>query len=187
MKIKIKADKSWTLFLDRDGVINERIMDDYVLNPSQFIWTESAQESIASLSGIFGRVVVVTNQQGIGKGLMTEEDLQQIHQKLLLGVNETGGHIDKIYHCPALKEEGSFFRKPYPGMALKARKDFPEINFKRSVMVGDTISDMLFGKRLKMITVFIGTDKKLISENHTLINFAFPSLKQFKTWLTDKS
>jgi D-glycero-D-manno-heptose 1,7-bisphosphate phosphatase len=175
----IFPDKSWTLFLDRDGVINHRKPEAYVLTPDEFIFNRMAAESIAQLSNIFGRIIIVTNQQGIGKGLMSEDDLQEIHRKLLDKVNEEGGKIDKIYHCPELKEAGSFYRKPMPGMALKAKKEFPEIEFRKSVMVGDTISDMLFGKNLKMITVFIETDKRLISENHKLIDLAFKDLQEF--------
>jgi histidinol-phosphate phosphatase family protein len=151
-------------------------MDAYVLKPDDFSFLEGADDAIAKLSKIFGVIVVVTNQQGIGKGLMTEADLEQIHQKMVATIEVAGGRIDKIYHCPALQEENNICRKPLPGMALRARKDFPSIHFKRSVMVGDTISDMRFGKRLGMITVFIGDDRKAISENHKLIDFSFNSL-----------
>lgn len=172
-------DKTWTLFLDRDGVINTRKPDAYVLSRADFQWTEKAPESIAALSQLFGRTLVVTNQQGIGKGLMSEDDLLQIHQMMQAEVEQAGGKIDSIYHCPALKESKSFYRKPMPGMALLAKKEFPEINFKKAVMVGDTISDMIFGKNLKMQTVLIDTDKKTISTYYKLIDFAFPDLKTF--------
>lgn len=179
--------KTWTLFLDRDGVINQRKPNAYVLTPQDFLWINDAPASIARLSGIFGRIVVVTNQQGIGKGLMTENDLLSIHEKLNLEVENVGGHIDRIYHCPDLKGSGSLYRKPMPGMAFKARKDFPEIDFKKSIMVGDTISDMKFGKNLKMITIIIETDRKLISDNHKFIDYSFPDLKSFADYLTDSS
>lgn len=181
--MKLFADKSWTLFLDRDGVINQRNGDEYVLNAEQFLWIQGVQQSIAFLSGVFGRVFVVTNQQGIGRGMMSDNDLSLIHHKLLDGVEKEGGKIDRIYHCPAIMEAGSFFRKPLPGMALQARKDFPDVDFKKSIMVGDTISDMRFGKNLKMITVLIETNKKLVSENHNLINYVFPDLNAFAQFL----
>ncbi len=180
-------DKTWTLFLDRDGVINTRKPGAYVLSREDFSWTEKAQESIASLSQLFGRTLVVTNQQGIGKGLMSENDLIQIHQMLQLEVEKAGGKIDRIYHCPALKESNSFYRKPMPGMALLAKKDFPEINFKKAIMVGDTISDMIFGKNLNMKTVLIDTDKKNISDHYKLIDFAFPDLKAFAAFAAKKN
>ncbi len=175
----LKIDKSWSLFLDRDGVINVRKMDAYVLTPDDFIFREEAEKSIARLATLFGPMVVVTNQQGIGKGLMTEDDLNAIHEKMVQAIEAEGGRIDKVYFCPALKETHSFQRKPSPGMALQAKKDFSSIHFKKSVMVGDTLSDMKFGKRLKMVTVFIGEDKGIISRNHVLIDYAFPGLKEF--------
>ncbi|MBW6478605.1 MAG: HAD-IIIA family hydrolase [Bacteroidales bacterium] len=178
-----KADKSWNLFLDRDGVINKRLMDKYVLSTSDFEFIDGVVESIAWFSGVFNLIFVVTNQQGIGKGMMTEQDLKQIHDQMIGEIESKGGRIDKIYHCPALKDERSFYRKPLPGMAIKAKKDFPEIEFKRSVMVGDTLSDMRFGKSMKMVTVFIGKEQKVVSENHSLIDYAFESLFDFKVFL----
>jgi len=160
-------------------------MDEYVLKPDDFKWIEGVRESIAALSEIFGLIIVVTNQQGIGKGLMTEDDLSAIHQKMLDGIHEVGGKIDKIYHCPHLKEAGSFFRKPMPGMAIKAKKEFPTIDFKRSVMVGDTISDMKFGKTQNMFTTIIETDKKLISANHKIIDLSFNDLASFTRYIRD--
>jgi histidinol-phosphate phosphatase family protein len=181
--MKLFPDKSWTLFLDRDGVINQKVINDYVLQADQFLWMPGVQQTIAYLSHVFGRVLVVTNQQGIGRNLMSEHDLAVIHQKLLQGVQQAGGSINAIYHCPAIKEAESFFRKPLPGMALQARKDYPDIDFKKSVMVGDNISDMIFGKNLKMVTVIIHTDKKLLSDNHKLIDFAFADLSDFAQYL----
>ena len=147
-------DKSWTLFLDRDGVINRRLLDDYVKRWDEFEFLPGVKEAIAKLSRIFGRVVIVSNQQGIGKGLMTEKDLDHIHSMMVHEIEEAGGRIDAIYHCPELKEKNPECRKPKPGMALQAQKDFPEIDFEKSVMIGDSESDIEFGKRLGMLTVF---------------------------------
>lgn len=148
-------DKSWTLFLDRDGVINKKIDNDYVRNVNQFEWLPGAIEAIVSLSKKFGRIIIVTNQQGIGKKWMTENDLESIHQYLKTEIEKAGGHIDAIYFAPQLKGENSPMRKPETGMALQAKKDFPEIDFKKSIMVGDSLHDMDFGKRMGMKTVFI--------------------------------
>jgi histidinol-phosphate phosphatase family protein len=148
-------DKSWTLFLDRDGVINERIVGDYVKDWDSFNFIPGSIKAIESLSGIFGRVVVVTNQAGIGKKLMTEQDLFKVHKMLLKTVDLLDGRIDKIYHAPEAPHNPSDLRKPNIGMALQAQKDFPEINFSKSVMVGDSLSDMEMGHRLGMVKVFI--------------------------------
>lgn len=146
-------DESWTLFLDRDGVINERIVGDYVKHVASFKFIEGALETIVDLSKLFGRILVVTNQQGIGKGLMTRSNLEDIHRYMCSEVEKKGGRIDSVYFASELAKENSNLRKPNPGMAHLARIEFPEIDFQKSVMVGDSDSDVLFGQALGMITV----------------------------------
>ena len=151
----LSALKSWTLFLDRDGVINKRRIGNYVEHIEQFQFIPGVLDALNLLSSIFGRTIIVTNQQGIGKGLMTEEDLHKIHAYLVTTVSRHGGKIDHIYHAPDLADHNSPFRKPNIGMALQAKIDFPEIDFNRSIMVGDSISDLEFGRRAGMTTIFI--------------------------------
>jgi histidinol-phosphate phosphatase family protein len=155
-EMKFKIDKSWTLFLDRDGVINEKIDNDYVKNWSEFFFINGALDALSILSSLFGNIIVVTNQRGIGKGLMSKNDLNIIHIRMMDLVLKHGGRIDKIYFCPEILNT-SFCRKPNIGMAMMAKNDFPKIDFERSVMIGDSKSDMEFGKRLNMKTVFIGS------------------------------
>lgn len=154
-------DKSWTLFLDRDGVINKRLPGDYVKEPAEFEFLPGVLESIAAFSKLFGRIIIVTNQQGIGKGLMTENDLQKVHQHMLSEIEAAGGHIDAVYHCPGLAEDDPPCRKSNPGMALQAKEDFPEIDFGKSVMIGDSESDMEFGRRLGMKCILVGEETLL--------------------------
>ena len=144
-----------TLFLDRDGVINQRTPGDYVKHPSAFIPAPGAMEAIALLAGHFGRIAVATNQAGIGKGLMTEADLNAVHREMLDQVKTAGGRIDAVYFCPHRPELGCNCRKPAPGMALQAQADFPEIVFKNSWFVGDSATDMELGQALGMKTVLI--------------------------------
>jgi D-glycero-D-manno-heptose 1,7-bisphosphate phosphatase len=153
-----------TLFLDRDGVINRRIMEDYVRRPEDFHFLPGVPEALARLRPGFRHMVVVTNQQGIGKGLMREADLTGVHQKMVRELEAHGVHLDGIYHCPGLASEGPVCRKPLPGMALMALRDHPDIDFQQSVMVGDTESDMRFGARLGMHTVLIGEGSELAAE-----------------------
>ena len=173
VNFQIKSD--WTLFLDRDGVINERINGDYVKTLQQFRFLPGAGESIAKLSAIFCRIIVVTNQQGVGKGLLKESDLNLIHNLMRLDVVKLGGKIDAVYFAPYLAAENHPWRKPGTGMALQAKADFPEIDFHKSVMVGDSLSDMEFGKALGMKTVFIHPEP----HPHPLIDIVFPSLSDF--------
>ena len=155
--------KSWTLFLDRDGVINKKIENDYVKNIGEFEFLPNALHAIVECSKVFGKIIVVTNQQGIGKGLMTESDLNSIHQHLLDKVQQAGGKIDAIYHAPMLAQENSEMRKPNIGMATKAKKEFSNIQFKKSIMVGDSVSDIEFGKKAKMHSFLIGKKQKYTS------------------------
>jgi len=148
-------DKSWTLFLDRDGVINERIIDNYVKSTDEFNFINEVPEAIARFSKLFGRIFVVTNQQGIGKGVMSESNLTSVHTYMVQEIEKKGGRIDAVYFAPQLAKESSSMRKPDVGMALKAQKEFPGIDFEKSMMVGDSDSDIEFGKRLGMKTVKI--------------------------------
>ena len=157
VKINFEIDATWTLFLDRDGVINRRLIGDYVKNVAEFEFLNTALSSIAYFTKIFDKIIVVTNQQGIGKSLMTTEQLTNIHEYMCAKISAYSGRIDAVYHAPQLAEANSIDRKPNPGMALQAQQDFPQIVFKKSIIIGDSVSDMEFGKRLGMKTVFIGT------------------------------
>lgn len=172
-----------SLFLDRDGVINRRIMDGYVTRPYDFVLIDGVLEAMAVFAKKFDRIFVVTNQQGIGKGLMTEGDLEAIHGAFRREVEAHGGRIDRIYHCPALKSEHSFMRKPSIGMALRARRDFGDVDLRRSVMVGDTESDMLFGRRAGMQTVLVGDEPDLARRNPHLVDLCFPDLVSYARYL----
>jgi histidinol-phosphate phosphatase family protein len=155
--MQLSIDKTWTLFLDRDGVINEKIENDYVRNISQFKLLPGVLDALKIFSQKFGRVIIVTNQQGIGKGLMTHDDIKLVHNHLMDVVKKAGAHIDAIFYAPYLKEDNHPNRKPGSGMALEAKKKFPEIDFSRSIIAGDSKSDMLFGDNAGMKKVFISS------------------------------
>mgnify|MGYP000976662786 CR=1 FL=1 len=171
----LKIDKNWTLFLDRDGVINERLPGDYVKSIEQFKFTEGCLEALAMFARFFHPIIIVTNQQGVGKGLMSLEELENIHNYLISEVSKAGGRIDKIYVSPYLQSERHFTRKPSVGMGIAARKQFKDINFRKSIMAGDSYSDMLFGKRLGMKTVFIGNTEDA-RKMGTLADYCYPDL-----------
>lgn len=158
-------DKNWTLFLDRDGVINRRIPGGYVSKPGEFVFLPGVREAIRDLSKIFDRIIVVTNQQGIGKKIMTEKQLALVHHFMLEGIDSAGGRIDAIYHSPFLESDNNSFRKPGIGMALQAQHDFPEITFRKSIMVGDSASDIEFGKNAGMITVLVSGREEETQQN----------------------
>ncbi|MCF8231461.1 MAG: HAD family hydrolase [Bacteroidales bacterium] len=148
----LDIDNTWSLFLDRDGVINPRIEDGYVTKWEEFELLPGVLEALKIFSQIFGRIFIITNQQGIGKGLMNKHMLENIHEKMTTEIQKGGGRIDAIYYCPDLEEDSSPNRKPAPGMAFQAQHDYPEVIFSKSLMIGDTSTDIAFGRRAGMYT-----------------------------------
>jgi len=170
---------SWTLFLDRDGVINRRIIDGYITNYRDFIFLDNVLVSIKILSRIFGKVIVITNQQGVGKKIMTKTDMDTIHQNMINDIIKAGGRIDKIYTCTDLAESNSKYRKPKTGMIDLVLNDFKNINLKKSIMVGDRISDMIFGENAGTYTVFISDAVEVENNYRQFIDDIKPSLFDF--------
>ncbi|MEZ4911079.1 MAG: HAD-IIIA family hydrolase [Saprospiraceae bacterium] len=178
-----RIDSTWSLFLDRDGVINSRIVGDYVRDFDQFKFLPGVLDAISVLSGFFNRICVVTNQAGIEKGLYSHDDLAIIHEKMLEAITYFGGHVDNVYYCPFYLGENIFCRKPNPGMALQAKSDFPDIEFKKSVMVGDSLSDIAFGNRLGMKTILLGTDELIDSIPDSIPDCKLDSLTDVSQWI----
>lgn len=170
-------DNTWTLFLDRDGVLNFEKKNDYIRHVDEFVLYEGVVSALKNLSKKFQKIIIVTNQRGIGKGLMTHQNLEDIHKHLfeILKANEV--KIDAFYYAPDLDLQAPN-RKPNVGMGLQAKKDFPEIDFEKSVMVGNNISDMIFGKNLGMNTVFLHTTNPLQRSNE-YIDYFYNSLLDF--------
>jgi len=153
----LEASEVDTLFLDRDGVINRRLPGAYVSSWKDFEFLPGVVDTLRELSNYFKYFILVTNQQGIGKGVMEVGELEALHRSMLRAIGEGGGRLDAIYYCPHLKTAGCDCRKPRPGMGRRALRDFPDIDFQRSIMVGDSVSDMEFGSRLGMTNVLIET------------------------------
>lgn len=175
MDWKNKVDKSWALFLDRDGVINVRFIDDYVKNINEFDFLSGVLDAMKVFAEKFGKVIVVTNQQGVGKGLMTLQDVNMIHNFMRKKIADKQGRVDAIYVCPQLKSDPDNFRKPNPRMAYMAQRDFPEINLNKSIMIGDSNSDMEFGRNAGMYTISIGDEVPTTSSHdnfNSLLDFA---------------
>jgi D-glycero-D-manno-heptose 1,7-bisphosphate phosphatase len=171
-------DKSWTLFLDRDGVLNYEKPEDYIYNYHEFVFYEGAKEAMKIFSSIFNNIILTTNQRGVGKGLMTDEDLDEIHKSMMRDIEAAGGRIDKIYSADSINDEDPL-RKPQNGMALLAKKDFPQIDFSKSIMLGNNISDMGFGRNSGMYTVFLRTTHPELELPRPDIDFAYNSLEDF--------
>ena len=144
-----------TVFLDRDGVLNEKMPEGrYVTGWHEFHLLPGIPEAIARLNRAGLRVVVVSNQRGIALGLYTAADVESIHASLQNLLKTHGAHVDAFYFCPHDKQECNC-RKPLPGLFEQAAAQFPDLAAETSVMIGDSLSDIEFGRRLGMKTVFI--------------------------------
>ena len=173
-----KIDYTWTLFLDRDGVINHEKHLDYIHTWDEFVFYEGVTEAIAIFARTFHRLVVITNQKGVGKGVTKLHDLQLIHKNMIAEIEEKGGRIDAVYFCPDLGSE-SPNRKPNPGMGFQAVKDFPDINLNKAIMVGNTLSDMQFGRNLGVQTIFLPTTRPEVDLQDKHIDAVYGSLLDF--------
>lgn len=173
-----EPDYAWTLFLDRDGVININKDDSYVFNRKEFIFKEGTLDAIARLSRLFGRIIIITNQRGVGKGLMTEADLHDIHAYMKTNIEMAGGRIDDIFYCIST-EDAHPDRKPSPGMAFRAQEKYPEIDFSRAVMVGDKSVDMQWGRNIGALTVLIRSERFKDTIDPSSVDMACDSLYAF--------
>ncbi|MCL1822212.1 MAG: HAD family hydrolase [Prolixibacteraceae bacterium] len=174
-----------TLFLDRDGVVNRQLPDDYVKSIDEFIFLDGAEEAFAILTKIFRRIVMVTNQRGIGRGFMNEKELDEVHAFMLKQIRLHGGRIDKIYFCTAVDDDDPN-RKPNPGMAMQAQHDFPDIDFANSMVVGDSLSDMEFASHAGIPAVLIGNKYTYEETAHLVIVARFPDLLTFAKHIQSK-
>lgn len=172
------VDKTWTLFLDRDGVINDERLGEYVLHWNGFVFSEGVLNAFKILGEKFGRIIIVTNQRGVGKGLMTIDDMHHIHQEMQREMKAAGAHLDAIYYCTE-RDDTCFYRKPNPGMAVRAFRDFKDIDPARSIMVGNKPSDMRFGRAAGMYTVFVTTTNPHEPFPHPDVDLRFPHLLAF--------
>ena len=150
-----------TLFLDRDGVINVKLEARYVRNSNEFEFMQGALVAISKLSKLFKRILIVTNQQGIGKGIMTVDDLNLLHSFMTSEIGKLNGKIDKIYFCPHLVSANCNCRKPNPGMINQAIADFPDIDRQNSYLIGDSDFDIEAGNRMNLNTVKVDNEYTL--------------------------
>jgi D-glycero-D-manno-heptose 1,7-bisphosphate phosphatase len=129
-----------TVFLDRDGVINENLPG-YVRHWDEFCFIPGACDAIARLTAAGHRIIVCTNQAGIASGELSSQDLADIHQRMLAEIARARGHVERVYYCPHGKQEGCFCRKPRPGLLLRAHSELG-CDLTDAVFVGDGMTDV---------------------------------------------
>lgn len=151
----VRSENVATIFLDRDGVINEN-RSDYVKSWSEFRFVPGSLEAISRLTNAGHRIVVCTNQAGIARGYLTEDTVEDIHCRMLAKVMEVGGRIEKIYYCPHGKDACCTCRKPRPGMLLRACDELG-VDLSEAIFVGDSITDMRAGQAVGVCCMLVLT------------------------------
>ncbi|NOT52694.1 MAG: HAD-IIIA family hydrolase [Chitinophagaceae bacterium] len=177
--LDLKAvDKNWTLFIDRDGIINHEKKDDYIRNWNEFKFYDGIRNAFQKFADKFGKINVVSNQRGVGRGLMTEDGLIDINQNMQQEIEAAGGRIDAVYYCTSTDNKHPD-RKPNPGMAFRAKADDPVIDLSRSIMIGNKLSDMRFGRNAGAYTVFIASTNPETAFPHPDIDLRFETITAF--------
>jgi HAD superfamily hydrolase (TIGR01662 family) len=155
---------------------------DYVLNWDEFLFYDDVIDAIRLFSKTFGHIFIVSNQRGVGRGRMSEKDLHAIHTGMKKEIRNGGGRLDGIYYCTAVDDKDPE-RKPNPGMALQVKRDFPQVDFSKSIMVGNKLSDMKFGKNAGMYTVYLTTTHPDQPLPHPDIDLSFDTLLSLARFL----
>jgi D-glycero-D-manno-heptose 1,7-bisphosphate phosphatase len=184
-----------TIFLDRDGVINEN-RSDYVKHWSEFCFLPGSKEAMAMLTHAGHRIIVCTNQAGIARGNVSRETVEEIHRRMVAEIAEAGGTIEQVYYCPHGKDEKCFCRKPRPGMLLRARDELG-LNMRDSLFIGDSISDInaALAAGVHPILVLTGLGREHLREYGHEVDGSFAiamSLKHItemilQGWIVEKS
>ena len=157
-------DHRWSLFLDRDGVLNAKRENDYVKRWDEFEFLPGVLAAMQRFSACFGRIIVVTNQRGVGRGLMSARALEDIHERMQREI-ETHGRIDRILHCPdSAENDVRGWRKPE--VEWPWRRTHLRDRLGRSIMIADSISDMAFGRSAGMHTLWISTAEPSARKPH---------------------
>ncbi|PKM77879.1 MAG: HAD family hydrolase [Firmicutes bacterium HGW-Firmicutes-15] len=175
------------VFLDRDGVVC--LEKGYISSPEQLELYPFTWEAITKLKEAHWKIYIITNQAGIARGILTEDDLKLIHQRLLELVP-----VDKIYYCPHHPYGKAALpysihcdcRKPAAGMILRAARE-NQIDLKHSYLVGDRASDILAGKKAGLITVLVRTGYGAMRlEQPVEPDYIFADLRKLADFLTGK-
>lgn len=150
------------ILLDRDGVINKKAPKaEYVKNWEEFEFLPGAIDALKLLTEKKYEIIIISNQAGIGRRVMTEEDLKQIHEKFLEICRQEGVNIKGIYYCPHDWDEGCFCRKPKPGMLFKAANDH-NFDLTKAIFIGDDERDEQAGKAADCKTILIQRGQSLL-------------------------
>lgn len=155
--MSVLAGRRRAIFLDRDGVLNVNRVD-HVKEWSEFQFEAGALDALRRLAATGFAIVVVSNQAGIARGVISAETVGAIHAALLNEVEKAGGRIDRIYYCPHAPADRCDCRKPRPGMLQQAEAELG-VNLARSFLIGDWIDDLRAGAQVGCTTLLVGTGR----------------------------
>jgi histidinol-phosphate phosphatase family protein len=179
-----------TVFLDRDGVINEYPGDRlYVTSLRKFRFLPGAKKAIALLAKKGYKLFVASNQAGVGRGIYAQSTLDKITVHMLEGIRQEGGEITQVYYCTHRKDAGCACRKPKPGLLKKASRRYG-INLKNSYFIGDTIRDVLTARAAgaKAVLVLCGREKLSNEKNwEAQPDLVFKNLFEAARFLVEKN
>lgn len=159
-----------SIFLDRDGVINKN-REDYVKKWREFEFLENAKEAIRLLTENNFKIIIVTNQSVVGRGIITEARLKEIHTKMLEELKRAGGKIEKIYYCPHAPWDGCECRKPKPGMLIRAAKELT-FDLKTSWFIGDDKKDLEAGNAAGCKTLIVDKNNDILKLVKKILNLS---------------
>ena len=158
-----RLERSSAILLDRDGVLNKRpARGHYVRSWDKFEWLTGAKESLRLLKDAGYRVILITNQAGVGRGAMTEEALLSLHRQMTVDVARDGGKIDAIYYCPHRGEDDCPCRKPKPGMIFQAQHAFG-LDLGRTLFVGDDETDARAALAAGCMSMLVSAERPLLA------------------------
>lgn len=178
-----KNKKFDTLFLDRDGVLNKKIDDGYVLKEEDIEILPGISEFLNFIRPQFSQIIVVTNQRCIGRGLITYPEVIKLNQIIN---KKTGNFIDYFYVCPHQKEDNCLCRKPKTGLFFYALEDY-FIDFKKSWMIGDSVTDIIPAKELGIRTILISSERNPIADIHVESTKDLLSLTEWASFNIEKN
>ncbi|MCS7180621.1 MAG: HAD family hydrolase [bacterium] len=179
------------VFLDRDGVISIFTPKDYIKKWEEFEFIPEGIDGLKILNDKGYKVIIISNQSGVNKGLFTLNDLNEITNNMIEELKKKGiNNILKVYYCIHTKEENCDCRKPNIGLFKKAEEDFGKINFSETYFIGDTDTDVIAGKNVGAKTILVLTGKiksKEEIENWEIKpDYIFKDLKEAAEFITKK-
>ena len=158
------------VFLDRDGTLNVRPPKAcYVEKPEDFIWLDGAREAVKKLNDNDYLVILISNQPGIARGNLTEETLEDIHEKMSRDLADAGAHIDAIYYCPHNWDDGCFCRKPKPGMLYMAQRDY-SLNLTKGFLIGDDERDIEAGESARVKSILVNDEYTVLDAVNDIVD-----------------